>query len=214
MKSEEFSPSSIHHSAFIILHFSEVLPLIRAFIAVNLAAPVIEEIAKVRFALQEAKGDIRWTRTEGLHLTLKFLGDIARNQVESILAVMREATCERLPLHVLAQGLGAFPNLRRPRVLWAGLSGEGLQEMSGAIETALMPLDFPPEEREFTPHLTLGRVRSLRGWERVLALVKEYEHARFGESTVDQVTLYQSELRPDGAVYSPLGSVPLGNSSL
>jgi 2'-5' RNA ligase len=188
--------------------------LIRAFIAVNLAAPVIEEIAKVRFALQEAKGDIRWTRTEGLHLTLKFLGDIARNQVESILAVMREATCERLPLHVLAQGLGAFPNLRRPRVLWAGLSGEGLQEMSGAIETALMPLDFPPEEREFTPHLTLGRVRSLRGWERVLALVKEYEHARFGESTVDQVTLYQSELRPDGVVYSPLGSVPLGNSSL
>ncbi|HEV8715891.1 MAG TPA: RNA 2',3'-cyclic phosphodiesterase, partial [Candidatus Binatia bacterium] len=113
----------------------------------------------------------------------------------------------------LAQGLGAFPNLRRPRVLWAGLRGEGLQEMSQALETALMPLDFPPEERELTPHLTLGRVRSLRGWEHVLAVVKEYEQTRFGESTVDQVTLYQSELRPDGAVYSPLGSVPLQQSS-
>ncbi len=188
--------------------------MIRAFIAVNLAAPVIEEIAKVQAALQKAQGDIRWTRGEGLHLTLKFLGDITRNQVEPILAALREALREQSALHVLAQGLGAFPNLRRPRVLWAGLSGERLPELSRAIETALMPLDFPPEEREFTPHLTLGRVRSLRGWERVLALVKEYEHARFGESTVDQVTLYQSELRPNGAVYSPLGSVPLGNSSL
>jgi 2'-5' RNA ligase len=183
--------------------------LIRAFIAVNLAAPVIEEIAKVRAVLQEAKGDIRWTRLEGLHLTLKFLGDIERNQVEPILAAMRETMCSRLPLHILAQGLGAFPHLRRPRVLWVGLSGEGPQEMSEAIETALMPLDFPPEEREFTPHLTLGRVRSLRGWEHVLAGVKEYEHTCFGESTIDQVTLYQSELRPDGAVYTSLGSAPL-----
>jgi 2'-5' RNA ligase len=187
----------------------EVLPLIRAFIAVNLAATVIEEIAKVRSALQEAKGDIRWTRVEGLHLTLKFLGDIARNQVEPILIALREALREQPSLHVLAQGLGAFPNLRRPRVLWAGLSGAGLPELSGKVETALMPLDFPPEERELTPHLTLGRVRSLRGWERVLAVIKEYEHTRFGESIVSQVTLYQSDLRPDGAVYSPLGSIPL-----
>ena len=183
--------------------------MIRTFIAVNLAAPVIEEIAKVRSALQEAKGEIRWTRVEGLHLTLKFLGDIERNQVEPILAALRETTRARLPLHILAQGLGAFPHLRRPRVLWVGLSGEGLQEMSEAIETALVPLDFPPEEREFTPHLTLGRVRSLRGWEHVLARVKEYEHTRFGESLVDQVTLYQSELRPDGAVYTALGSAAL-----
>jgi len=197
------------HSSLITHHFSEDLLLIRAFIAVNLAAPVIEEIAKVRSALQEAQGDIRWTRVEGLHLTLKFLGDIARGQAEPILAALQVALGERPALRVQAQGLGAFPNLKRPRVLWVGLSGEGLKELSEAVETALMPLDFPPEEREFTPHLTLGRVRSLRGWERVLAAVKEYEHVRFGESTVHQVTLYQSELRPDGAIYSPLGSVPL-----
>lgn len=186
--------------------------MIRAFIAVNLAVSVIEEIAKVRSALQGAKGDIRWTRIEGLHLTLKFLGDIARNQVDPILAALRTALGERPALRVMAQGLGAFPSLRRPRVLWAGLSGEGLQELSETIETALMPLDFPPEEREFTPHLTLGRVRSLRGWERVLAVVKEHAHVRFGESTVDQVILYQSDLRPDGAVYHALGSVPLRQS--
>jgi 2'-5' RNA ligase len=186
--------------------------LIRTFIAVNLATPVIEEIAKVRAALQEAKGDIRWTRVEGLHVTLKFLGDIARQQVEPILAALRAALREQPSLRVVAQGLGAFPTLKRPRVLWVGLNGTGLKELSETIEQALMPLDFPPEEREFTPHLTLGRVRSIRGWDRVLSVIKEHEHLCFGESTVDHVTLYQSDLRPEGPIYSPLGSVSLLNS--
>ncbi len=183
--------------------------MIRAFVEVRLATTVVEEIAKVRAALQDAKGDIRWARVEGLHLTLKFLGDISRGQVGPILTALHEALQEQPPLRVLAQGLGAFPNLKRPRVLWVGLSGAGLKELGEAVETALMPLDFPPEEREFTPHLTLGRVRSLRGWERVLAVIKTYEQTYFGESMVHEVTLYQSDLRPDGAIYSPLGSVPL-----
>jgi 2'-5' RNA ligase len=186
--------------------------LIRAFVAVTLATPVIEEIAKVRSILQEAGGDIRWTRLESSHLTLKFLGDIARNQVEPILAALRAALSKQLPLRILAQGLGAFPSLKRPRVLWVGLSGDGLKEIGERVESALMPLDFPPEEREFTPHLTLGRVRSLRGWERVLPVIKEYEHTHFGESIVEQVILFQRELRSEGAVYSPLGSIVLGQS--
>jgi len=187
--------------------------LIRAFIAVNLAPMVIEEIAKMQSLLQIAKGDIRWTRPEGWHLTVKFLGDIAQNQIEPTLETLREALRTQPPLHVVAQGLGAFPNLRRPRVLWAGLSGGGLKALSETIETALMPLHFPPEDHEFTPHATLGRIRSLRGWERVLAVVKEHEQTRFGESLIDHVVLYQSELRPDGAVYRPLGSIALPPSA-
>jgi 2'-5' RNA ligase len=140
-------------------------------------------------------------------VTLKFLGDIARNQVEPILAALQAAFREQPPLHVSVQGLGAFPNLRRPRVVWVGLTGEGFKELSETVEGALMPLDFPPEEREFAPHLTLGRVRSLRGWERVLAVVKEHEQTGFGESIIAQVTLFQSELRPDGAVYHALGAI-------
>lgn len=187
--------------------------MIRAFIAVNLASMVIEEIAKIQVMLQAAKGDIRWTRAEGWHLTLKFLGDIERNQVEPILETLREALRTQPSLRVIAQGLGAFPNLRRPRVLWAGLSGEGLTALSETVETALMPLHFPPEDHEFTPHVTLGRIRSLRGWERVLAVVKEHEQTRFGESEIDHVVLYQSELRPEGAVYRPLGSIALPPSA-
>ena len=185
--------------------------MIRAFIAVNLAASVIEEIAKVQSVLQEARGDIRWARLEGLHLTLKFLGDISRNQVEPILAALGEVAGKQSSLRIMAQGLGAFPHFRRPRILWIGLRGEGLSELQEKIETTLMPLDFPPEEREFSPHLTLGRVRSLRGWEQMFPIVQEYENVGFGESLIDQVTLYQSDLRPSGAVYSSLGAVPLLN---
>jgi len=181
--------------------------LIRAFIAVTVAKSIVEEIAKVRSALQEARGDIRWTRLEGLHVTLKFLGNIDRSQIEPILGAVRNVVQEHPPLHISARGLGAFPNLRRPRVVWVGLQGNSLAVLSEAIETALLPLYFPPEDREFTPHLTLGRVRSPRGWERVLAVLKEHEHTDFGESTVDHVTLYQSDLHPEGAKYIPLGTV-------
>ena len=183
--------------------------MIRAFIAVNLAPLIGEEIAKVQAALKDAQGDIRWTRIEGMHLTLKFLGDIAQAQVEPILTALGNALSNQPSFHVQAHGLGAFPNLRRPKVLWAGLHGDGLAELQEKVESALVSLDFPREDRGFTPHLTLGRVRSLRGWEQVLAVVRKHEHLQFGESVIDHVTMYQSTLRPDGAVYSPLGIVPL-----
>ena len=186
--------------------------MIRSFIAVNLAPMVIEEIAKVQSTLQTAKGDVRWTRAEGWHLTLKFLGDIAQSQVAPILEVLRASLSTQPPVRAIAQGLGAFPNLKRPRVVWAGLSGDGLNVLNGKIETALTALGFPREEQEFTPHLTLGRVRSLRGWEQVLAIMKAHEQTYFGESVVGHVTFYQSNLHPDGAVYRPLGSIALQRS--
>ena len=183
--------------------------MIRAFIAVTLAPSMGEEIAKIQSLLKEPQGDIRWTRIDGMHLTLKFLGDIAHAQVDQILAGLRNALDNHLSFHVQARGVGAFPSLKRPKVLWVGLSGEGFTGLQEKVESVLVPLDFPREERSFTPHLTLGRVRSLRGWKQVLAVIERYEHVQFGESVVDHVTLYQSTLRPDGAVYSPLGTVLL-----
>src|SRR5262245_21557828 len=144
-----------------------------------------------------------------MHLTLKFLGDIAQAQVEPILTALRSALSNQPSFPVHVHGLGAFPHLRRPKVLWAGLSREGFVGLQEEVESALVALDFPREERGFTPHLTLGRVRSLQRWEQVLAVVRQYEWVQFGESIVEHVTLYQSTLRPDGAVYNPLGTVPL-----
>ena len=186
--------------------------MIRAFIAINLDPQVVEEIAKIQAVLKKAGGDIRWVRPEGFHLTLKFLGDIQRDQVTAILAALQDALKGQSPLFVIAQGLGVFPHVKRPRVLWVGLQGEGLKELNDKIEQALIPLDFPPEDRDFTPHLTLGRVRSLRGWEKVLPAMQEKQAEWFGESRVNEVVLYRSDLGPDGAVYTPLGKIALADN--
>ncbi len=186
--------------------------MIRAFIAINLDLTVVEEIAKVQAVLRKAGGDIRWARLEGFHLTLKFLGDIQKNQVAAILAALQNVLKGQGPLSLVAQSLGAFPHMKRPRVLWVGLQGEGLKELNDKIEQELIFLDFPAEDRDFTPHITLGRVRSLKGWDKVLPVMQEKQAERFGESRVDEVVLYKSDLRPDGAVYTPLGTVALAGS--
>ncbi len=179
--------------------------LIRAFIAANLALSADEEMAKVQSVLQKAKGDIRWVKPQGFHLTFRFLGNIEQSQVAPILTALRVALRHQPQFRVRTQGLGAFPSLIRPRVLWARLSGGGLQELHTNIESALGSLDFLSEGRAFRPHTTLGRIRSLRGWSQVLEGIKAYLQYDFGESLIDKVTLYQSDLRPGGAVYTPLG---------
>ena len=183
--------------------------LIRAFIAANLAPSVSEEMAKVQSALLNPDCDIRWVKPQGFHLTFRFLGNIEQTRVVPILTALRAAARLQPRFQVRTQGLGAFPSLTRPRVLWARLSGDGLRELHTKIEAALGSCGFPSEDRAFRPHITLGRVRSLRGWSQVLEGIKEYLQHDFGESLIDKVTLYQSDLRPGGAVYTSLGVAPL-----
>jgi len=200
--------------------------LIRAFIAVNLAPSVVEEIAKVQAVLRRADGEpgaVRWTRVENMHLTLKFLGNIDQHQVAPILTRLRHVGRDCPAFQIEARQLGGFPSLGRPRVIWAGLhdtandralQGEKpspLPGLSKAIETALSELDFPVEQRDFRPHVTLGRIRSQHGWDRILPLVQDYRHTSFGTSVIDRVSLYRSDLESNGAIYTALGSVPLRN---
>ena len=200
--------------------------MIRAFIAVNLAPSVVEEIAKVQAVLRRADGEpgaVRWTRVENMHLTLKFLGNIDQHQVAPILIRLRHVGRDCPAFQVEACQLGGFPSLGRPRVIWAGLHDTANDEdpqgekhfplpgLSKAIETALSELNFPVEQRDFRPHVTLGRVRSQRGWGRLLPLVQDYRHTSFGTSVIDRVSLYRSDLESNGAIYTALGSVPLRN---
>jgi 2'-5' RNA ligase len=166
-------------------------------------------MAKAQSALQKAQGDIRWVKPQGFHLTFRFLGNIEQTRVAPILTALRAAVKLHPQFRVRTQGLGAFPSLTRPRVLWARLTGDGLQELHTKIESALGSCGFPSEDRAFRPHITLGRARSLRGWSQVLEGIKTYLQYDFGESLIDKVTLYQSDLRPGGAVYTPLGAAPL-----
>ena len=185
---------------------------IRCFIAVDIAAPVRAKLREVIEQCAHRKSDVRWVRGDGLHVTLKFLGWIEARRLQQIEAALAQALQGRPALRIRVGGLGAFPSLRRPRVLWVGLEGDGLGELAECVEQAMDRLGFEPEKRGFTPHITLGRVNGMRGWSHVEDTLKTHLTEDFGESAVEAVTLYGSTLRPDGAIYTPLWTIPLGQN--
>ena len=154
---------------------------------------------------------IRWVRKEGIHLTVKFLGDIDRRDVDRIHGAMRQATKAFSPLVLQGEGGGVFPDLKRARVVWVGLSGdiEALRALQGALEDQLDALGFPKERRPFKGHLTLGRVKGRLDGAKLGEALRRLEDFRTESFTARSVVLYQSDLRPDGAVYTKLAEAIL-----
>lgn len=185
---------------------------IRAFIAVDLPTSVREALGDIQQAMGEAGLQARWTRPEGVHLTLKFLGNVQPDQVPAIRAAMEEATRGFRPMEVRVADVGAFPNERRPRVVWVGLEEPtgSLAGLQSRLEEALEPLGFEPEGRPFRPHLTLARIRSPGRAGGVLRALEAHRGVEIGKITVDRIVLYQSTLKPTGAVYTILEEVALG----
>jgi len=185
--------------------------VIRAFIAVDLDDPVIEKVCNVVEILKPRITGIRWLRKENLHLTLKFLGNIAESQVEPITAALRHPLGLFSPCTISAKGLGVFPDFRRPKILWVGLTGDQLVQLAAEIESALMPLGFTPENRAFTPHLTIGRWREgSRPAKNLRQEIDSLNDFEFGACAVRQIVLFQSVLKPEGASYSELRTIQLG----
>jgi RNA 2',3'-cyclic 3'-phosphodiesterase len=182
---------------------------IRSFVAVDLGGAVRAAMQELLAQFARLKADIRWVRREGLHVTLKFLGAVEAPRLERVHAAVAAAVADRPALQLRVQGLGAFPSLRRPRVLWVGLHGHGLVELAACVVAAVTPLGFEPETRAFTPHVTLGRVNGLRGWPRLEELVEAHREDEFGTTDIDAVTIYRSTLRPGGSMYTPLWTIPL-----
>jgi 2'-5' RNA ligase len=185
--------------------------VIRAFIAVDLDDPVIEKVCNVVEILKPRITGIRWLRKENLHLTLKFLGNIAESQVEPITAALRHPLGLFSPCTISAKGLGVFPDFRRPKILWVGLTGDQLVQLAAEIESALMPIGFTPENRAFTPHLTIGRWREgSRPAKNLRQEIDSLNDFEFGACAVRQIVLFQSVLKPEGASYSELRTIQLG----
>ena len=182
---------------------------IRSFIAVDLAESVCAAIGTLQGELARMKADVRWTRVEGMHVTLKFLGAIEAPRLDAVHAALERALHAQPALHVRAHGVGAFPSLRRPRVLCVGLQAAGLVELAARVDTTVTALGFEPERRAFTPHVTLGRVNSGRGWAPLEARLSGHLDDDFGASDVDEVTIFRSTLRPTGAIYTPLWTISL-----
>ena len=188
--------------------------MIRTFLAVDFEPQVLERICRATDGLRERITSIRWVPQENLHLTIKFLGNIEEGKVTDIAAALGHRLSPFSRFSINAKGLGVFPERGRPKILWVGLTGKELTELATNVESCLLPLGFAPEQRSFTPHLTIGRWRQ---FDRSPAVLKqELENWRgrsFGESAVNEVILFQSELNPAGSIYRRLETFALGKSS-
>jgi len=182
----------------------------RSFIAIDLSDQARRRIDTLVQELRKSDAQVGWVRTEGIHLTLKFLGNVAPESIEGIKSALARTSSHTAPIRIEPAGCGAFPTIKSPRVIWVGLRGQigPLAELVRRVETALAPLGFEPEGRPFKPHLTLGRVKGRRGLQALKDIL--LAHLDFTAEPFDaaEVVLYKSELRPDGARYTPLIKAP------
>jgi 2'-5' RNA ligase len=190
------------------------MSLLRAFIAVEIPVQIREAVCKAAAPLQKGIGSVvRWVPMENMHLTLKFLGDVSLANVE-ILAQMLRAEADLFHCFDLRlSGLGSFPNLKRPRVIYIGIQAPAtLETLQRGIESSLRRLGYESEERGFSPHLTIGRVKQNVTASEQQTIRRALEDTRIdslGTARVDSLHLYKSDLKPTGSVYSRLFSAPL-----
>ncbi len=185
----------------------------RVFLAIELPEDVKNQIIAVQDKLKILLKGIRWTRPEGIHLTLKFFGDIYEKEIVPISEIITENTKSAETISLNGGEIGVFPNLGRPRVLWLGLNGdiERLSILQEAIDIDLEVYGYKKERRKFSPHLTLGRVKSFRGGIMNLSqVIKRGGDYRAGQFSSKGLTLFQSDLKPGGAVYTKLAYFPFG----
>jgi 2'-5' RNA ligase len=190
--------------------------MVRSFISIPVSKAGIEVLERVVKRLgTEIGGQVRWVRPRGIHLTLKFMGDIPASTVERVLEALPEVAAAFRPFEISVSGLGVFPNSRRPRVLWAGLDGDltTLLALQIAVDQAVEKLGLPKEDRPFSPHLTLGRVRRDTNEEqsrKIGYLLSNTVLQAVPSWPVERVDLMRTELDPTGSRHYLVGSTAIG----
>lgn len=185
--------------------------VVRAFAAVPVPVEITRRMAGVIANARRDCSGVKWVDPANMHITLKFFGDVPVSRVDDLTAVLVAAAAEHRVFEVGVQGVGAFPSADRPRVFWAGIGqgGDALISLAGSVERATTEAGFPPSDRPFSPHLTLGRVRSdaqVHGLPEGLSVCVGKP---WGNISADGITLYSSVLRPAGPIYTVIGYAPL-----
>jgi len=185
--------------------------MIRAFIAIELPEQIHDNLRKLQDNLKEPMPDVRWIKYGNVHLTLKFLGDIESKRVDKIIKSIMDIT-EHFPSFTASlSGIGAFPNSRKPSIIWAGIDKgfNVISEIAREIESSMEKLGFPREKRPFKPHLTIGRVREIRHADMMAESLENLTIDDIGEFAVEKVSLIKSQLDPAGSIYTILGEALL-----
>ncbi len=186
---------------------------IRAFIAIELPEELRQHLGDIEKQIQAGAGEaarkaVRWVPASNLHLTLKFLGEVSTANVQALSRMLQTEAGKHQRFDMTIAELGAFPNLRRPRVIWVGSQApEALTVLQKAIEAETRRLGYPAEERPFSPHLTLGRISQNARPDEVSQVARALGEMKIGEIGrvhIDRMHLFQSDLRPSGAVYTSL----------
>ena len=184
----------------------------RLFWAVNLPAEIKSKLTSLQSLMQGVPADVKWVEQQNLHLTVKFMGDVDRTKINDLVQAVKMAVADCGPISLELRGTGFFPHSRQPRVIWVGVRGEvdKFRRLHHLVEKSLIALGIPSESKVFSPHLTVGRVRSPKG---VGDLVHNLESTQelncFGRLDVTTIELMASELTLKGPVYSVVAGVRL-----
>jgi RNA 2',3'-cyclic 3'-phosphodiesterase len=175
-----------------------------------MSAEVESAIGDFVARLREPRSGVRWVQPANLHLTLRFLGDaVACNLLTPLDQSLTQISGQTSPFILYARGTGVFPNLDRPRTIWLGLASDRLVQLAQRLEVAARQAGFLPERRPYTPHLTIGRVRDLHGWDRIRHVLIESSNADFGAAPINEIILYRSILGGEASQYQPLATYRL-----
>lgn len=192
------------------------MTVIRAFIAIDLPKSIQDRLAEI---LEQVKTPdtraVRWVPAQNIHLTIKFLGDVSPTNLDLLQHLLKVEVSRFRPFEICVSNLGAFPSIRRPRVVWIGVEAPPtLAAMQHAIETETVRLGYAVEDRPFSPHLTLGRVAHNATPDDVHKVAETLVSVKVGElgrAVIDSVRLFRSDLQPGGAIYTPLYTTYLKN---
>ena len=189
---------------------------IRTFVAIELLADIQKVLGEVEEKLKNSQDKISWVKPHNIHITLKFLGNVPKDDISSIEKAISETARGCHPFDIIIKGTGVFPQVqlfheragreRSPRVVWVGIidGQDGLRKLYMDLETRLSLIGYPKEERSFTPHLTLGRVKYIKDIDRFIQSLHKYGENILGKMVVGSISLIKSTLTPKGSIYESL----------
>ena len=180
----------------------------RLFIAIDLSPEFKQELARLQSELKKSNADVKWVEPENVHLTLKFLGEVTKEYADKVKKVLDSVASQFKSFEISLSGIGAFPKLDYPRVVWVGIAKgkDQAKKISEKLDEELSKLGFAKEEREFAAHLTIGRVRSAKNKESLKTNILSLDPGPLplAPQQVSTINLYQSTLTPKGPIYTCL----------
>jgi len=188
--------------------------LLRCFIAIEIPETIKKSVADTIDSLKKSGSDVKWVSEENIHITLQFLGETEESLIPDIKGALDKILAPYSSFYIRITDVGCFPSGKRPRVIWVGMEeSKSLINLYEDISNEMVKFGYKKEERGFTPHVTIGRVKSNRNMGELLSRLEEFKVADFPDFEVRNIKLMKSELKPSGAKYYTLAEIPFGRRS-